>query len=501
MRKSALVFIAVPWLAAACSRPALRPDTDVFPPLEEPLTNATPAPSAPNLREGTLGAASDIEPKGALGSLAAGTARGSGGSMHARAAVPPRAPAATGGGAAPKGAAAELDDTMDRVRPAPAPPGAFFRSAQQASSIAAGEWDDNANYHEFQKWLGTESSVPYRHVDVSHRRFLVVRDESGKAVPGCRVEVTGDQGAHASFLTGPSGRALFFPRAEGFDDGGASATATCEGERITRDVPLGDSDGVVDLRLPVSRTLPAVRTIDVAFILDTTGSMGEEIQSVKATIAKVAAGLGQKDVEVRIGLVEYEDRSDSFVTRVYPFTGDVKGFAEEVSGLSAAGGGDTPESVNEGIHVALTGLDWQSASVGRFAFLIGDAPPHLDYAQDFSYAADMKNAAHRGIQIFTIAASGMDDLGQVVWRQIAQYTNGANMFVLRGGAGPRSVGGGDPKSSCGGTHTSYSSGNLDALILGKIAGELQALNADPMKLAGLHEDENVKPCDQRVVMK
>ncbi len=421
--------------------------------------------------------------------------------MHARADAPPHVRPSMGGGGAFKMETTELDEAKDRALAPPAPAGAFFRSSQQASSIAAGEWDDNANYHEFQKWLGTEARVPYRHVDVSHRRFLVVRDESGKAVPGCRIEVTGDQGAHASFLTGPSGRALFFPHAEGFGDGAASATASCSGGQVTRDVPLGDGDGVVDLQLPVSRALPSLRTIDVAFILDTTGSMGEEIQSVKTTIAKVAAGLGQKDVEVRIGLVEYKDRSDSFVTRVYPFTGDVKGFAEEVSDLSAAGGGDTPESVNEGIHVALTGLDWQSASVGRFAFLIGDAPPHLDYPHDFSYAADMKNAAHRGIQIFTIAASGMDDLGQVVWRQIAQYTNGANMFVLRGGAGPQSVGGGDPKSSCGGTHTSYSSGNLDALILGKIAGELQALNADPMKLAGLHEDENVKPCDQRVVLK
>ena len=256
---------------------------------------------------------------------------------------------------------------------------------------------------------------------------------------------------------------------------------------------------MVDLSLPVERVLSHTRTIDVAFILDTTGSMSEEIASVKATIAKVASGLGEGNVKVRIGLVEFKDRGDAFVTRVHPFSKDVKGFAARVAGISAGGGGDTPESVNEGIHVALTGLDWQDRSVGRFAFLVGDAPPHLDYQQDYSYAVDMKSAAHRGIQIFTIAASGMDVVGQVVWRQIAQYTNAANMFVLRGGAGPQSTGGGDPKSSCGGTHASYTSGNLDALILGKISGELSAIDADPMRIAGLGEDENTKPCDQRVV--
>jgi len=173
-----------------------------------------------------------------------------------------------------------------------------------------------------------------------------------------------------------------------------------------------------------------------------------------------------------------------------------------------------PESVNEGLHVALTQLDWDSRAIGRspqgaavnetigrYAFLVGDAPPHLDYPQDFDYAADVRNAAHRGIQVFTIAASGMDDLGQVVWRQIAQYTNAKNLFVLRGGAGPQSTGAGDPKSSCGGTQTRFTSDNLDALIVSDIEREMAALNADPLRIAGLGEDEDAKPCSERLIAK
>ena len=71
-----------------------------------------------------------------------------------------------------------------------------------------------------------------------------------------------------------------------------------------------------------------------------------------------------------------------------------------------------------------------------------------------------------------------------MFRQIAQYTGGTNMFVLRGGAGPQSAGGGDPKSSCGATHQNYSSGNLDQLIVGKINLEVTSLKADPMKIPG-----------------
>ena len=94
----------------------------------------------------------------------------------------------------------------------------------------------------------------------------------------------------------------------------------------------------------------------------------------------------------------------------------------------------------------------------------------------------------------------MDQTGQVVMRQLAQYTGATDLFVLRGGAGPQSVGGGDPGSSCGGTHQDYASGNLDHLIVRKIRGELASLDANPMVIPGRGEDENAKPCAQRLVV-
>jgi hypothetical protein len=226
--------------------------------------------------------------------------------------------------------------------------------------------------------------------------------------------------------------------------------------------------------------------------------MGEEIDAVRSSIAKVGRELGRQNFQVRLGLVEYKDRGDAFVTKVHAFSSSADRFLADVARVSASGGGDTPESVNEGLHVGLTGLEWNEDAVARFAFLIGDAPPHLDYANDADYAVEMRRAAHEGIQVFTVAASGMDALGQAVFRQVAEYTGGTNLFVLRGGAGPQSTGAGDPKSSCGGTQTSYASGNLDALILAKITRELRGLDGDAMRIAGLDRDEDAKPCKDRV---
>jgi len=368
-----------------------------------------------------------------------------------------------------------------------------------AASIKAGEWDDNANYREFQRYLG-QVNDPIHKVDVRSRRFLIVRDKDGKGVSRCPVTVSDDAQHSVTLTTLASGRAILFPFAEGLGGKQFSAVARCaEGSAQAKVALDDDGDGTVDLQLSAQRR-GGPRTVDVAFVLDTTGSMGEEIASVKATIQKVAHALSSDQVQVRIGMVEYKDRSDPFVTKVYPMTTDLTGFSAKIAGIEASGGGDMPEDMNAGIHAALTGLEWSSQAVARMAFVIADAPPHLDYANDADYAVEMKTAAHRGIEMFGIAASGMNDLGQAVLRQMAQYTGGTEMFVMRGGAGPQSVGGGDPISSCGGTQEQYASGNLDGLIVSKIKRELKAIDADPTRIAGLRTDESAKPCNERLTM-
>jgi len=386
--------------------------------------------------------------------------------------------------------------------PAFAPAREAYANPFGGPAIAAGEWDDNANYREFMRYLSTEERLPIHRVDVSDRRFLVVRDEEGRPVPRCQVTVTDENQHQTTLTTLASGRAILFPHAEGLTTRNLTATSTCPGGGTIASHPfaIDDQDGSVDLRLTTKRQLPANRPVDVAFILDTTGSMGEEIDAVRTTIAKVGHELGRQNFAVRLGLVEYKDRGDTYVTKVHQFSSSSDAFLADVARVTAGGGGDLPESVNEGLHVGLTQLQWGQDSVAHFAFLIGDAPPHLDYANDYDYAVEMKRAAHDGVQLFTVAASGMDGLGQAVFRQVAEYTGGTNLFVLRGGAGPQSTGAGDPKSSCGGTHTNYSSGNLDGLILGKITHELHALDGDAMRIAGLYRDETAKPCNERVAM-
>jgi len=365
-----------------------------------------------------------------------------------------------------------------------------------AAGVRAGEWDDNANYRDYVKWI-KESPRNVARLDVSDRQFLVVKDKNGKPVPNCTISIdAGD--TKVSLVTMASGRALWFPHAYGAG-AKASATAHCGQDSIATQVN-GQLDTVTQFVLSSSRDLPKRRTIDLAFVLDTTGSMSEEIDAVKQTIRTVADQLSTEQTDVRIGLVEYKDRGDELVTRTYAFSSDLGAFARKIDGIAASGGGDMPEDMQKGVSDAIDKLQWRRDAVSRMVVVIADAPPHLDYQDEKTFADSAKLAASRGIKLFTVSASGMDDTGQIVMRQMAQFTGASNMFVLRGGAGPQSVGGGDPKSSCGGTQEQYASGKLDKLIVNKVRQELAAVDADPMRIAGLGKDESAKPCNERIVM-
>ncbi len=409
---------------------------------------------------------------------------------------------ACGGSRYRVGAGAPAYEAADAV----AVPGEPARVA--TGGVRAGEWDDNANYREFEKLMAKNGNARLRPLDIRDRQFVVVRDSDGKPVPSCRLAIRDGAGHLAELTTLSSGRAILFPRDAGLVTPDVTIEATCGQETTRHAAQLADDEGVIQLALRTPRVVPARPTparptvampsIDLAFVLDTTGSMSEEIAGVLDTLRTVAGGAGQLGASVRVAIVEYKDHGDPFVTRVHPFTGDLDAFRRQVSDIRASGGGDMPEDVNAGLDAAMNKLDWNPGAVARLAFLIGDAPPQ-HYRDEPGYDASARLAARRGIQVFTIAASGMDGYGQLVWRQVAQFTGGTNMFVLRGGAGPQSTGAGDPVSSCGGTQTGYTSANLDQLVLGKLRAAVAALDADPMQIPGLGGDETSKPCAERAV--
>ena len=167
-------------------------------------------------------------------------------------------------------------------------------------------------------------------------------------------------------------------------------------------------------------------TVEVAFVLDTTGSMGGLIEGAKRKIWSIATAIvdSNPDADIRIGLVAYRDLGDDYVTKTFDLTTDIQDLYAKLLELKARGGGDWPESVNEALDVAVNKLQWtQSSDVRRIVFLVGDAPPHMDYAQDTKYPTTLAVAKQKGIIVNAVLAGDARDTERV-WRDIAQNGNG-----------------------------------------------------------------------------
>ena len=176
-------------------------------------------------------------------------------------------------------------------------------------------------------------------------------------------------------------------------------------------------------------------TVDVAFVLDTTGSMAGLIEGAKRKIWAIATSILDQnpDAEIRIGLVAYRDIGDDYVTRKFDLTTDIQDLYANLLQVKAQGGGDWPESVNEALDVAINKLQWsKSDDSRRIVFLVGDAPPHMDYAQDTKYEITLKVAQQKNIIVNAVLTGGARDTERV-WRDVAQRGDGRFMAIPQDG--------------------------------------------------------------------
>ena len=349
----------------------------------------------------------------------------------------------------------------------------------QASGLKAGFADDNKQFNYFVQFVGEYGpKVNHIPIPIEERIILNVRDSDGKSIPNAEIRVFGAQGQVLSRgLTYADGSFLLFPAAYGAEQ---SYTVEIVYNQQRQSISL-DRYGRREIdvafntpRAPLSRV-----PLDLLFVLDTTGSMGEEIQRLKTTIELINLNLSSLSTKpmVRFGMVLYKDRGDEYVTRVVPFTEDLQAFQSRLDQVEASGGGDTPEDLQAALEEA-TKMSWNRGGV-RLAFIVTDAPPHLDYGQGYTYARAAEQAKEKGIKFFSVGTGGLDLLGEVVLRQIAQYTSAKYIFLTYGETGESE--GGAPGSVSHHTGANYQTDKLEAIIIHFAKEELSYISDQPLE--------------------
>jgi len=187
--------------------------------------------------------------------------------------------------------------------------------------------------------------------------------------------------------------------------------------------------------LGMSSAAQARPAVEVAFVLDTTGSMSGLIEGAKRKIWSIATTIldDNPDADIRMGLVAYRDIGDDYVTRTVELTTDIQDLYARLLQLQARGGGDWPESVNEALDTAVNKLHWTAGSeTRRIVFLVGDAPPHMDYAQDTKYPTTLAVARQKDIIVNAVQAGAARDTARV-WHEIADGGNGRYIPIPQDG--------------------------------------------------------------------
>ena len=400
-------------------------------------------------------------------------------------------------GAAPAPSKSYAMEDMAAAEAAPAPePGKMVKAKRaapadyksdaaavrgaQAGSVKAASHDDNAEFPQYQKFCRDNPVQSLRIVypwDVSTRLIIRVLDKDSATVPWARVELLNRLNRPVfSALTPASGEIILLPNVDLPEQAGLSLRVNGGDARPLVQRPNEDA---VTLALPGKRQLPQALSAQICFLVDATGSMGDEIAQLQDVIFSIHQRLralpGKPSLE--FSLTAYRDQGDEFLVKGRPFTADIDTFQAHLNGLAADGGGDTPEDIEAGLAYALDSLGWKSGTL-KFIFLIADAPPHTGQARPDNYLVMARAARGRGVMICPVGASGLDRTGEFVFRQLALLTGGDFVFLHYGEAGESdgAATAADPGKVSHHTGGNYSAKRLDDLVVDIVRRELAYLD-------------------------
>lgn len=333
-------------------------------------------------------------------------------------------------------------------------------SKTKASGLKAGYADDNEQFNYFLNFLEKYSYAKHYPTLIQERIKIQVTNLQNQAIPNCTVEVKSESGRILETgLTYSDGTYLLFP----LEHNANSYQLDLKIENITKRIQV-QRNGARNILAQLNYAQrPKHIPMDIVFVLDTTGSMGGEIAQLLQSIELIHLNLSSLEgAKIRFGMVLYKDKNDEYITKIIQPTENVKDFKEELAKVVASGGGDMPEDLQTALRDVVREIQRQKDAI-RLGFIITDAPPHLDYGQDYEYPKVLKEAKSKGIKFYSIGTGGLNLNGEYVLRQISQYTYAKYIFLTYGEKGESE--GGRPGSVSHHTGENFPTDKLESIII------------------------------------
>lgn len=178
----------------------------------------------------------------------------------------------------------------------------------------------------------------------------------------------------------------------------------------------------------------AGKKVEIAFVIDTTGSMSGAISNVKSSVMDFAKYLEDQGVNLRMSVVEYrdiaEDGNDSTIVHTInhsPWHTSTAQLVETLSNMSVDGGGDIPETLLDGLGCLVndsgeeeTTMRWSSDAY-KFAFVLTDADYKINNTwgyEDMSQIISALNANAISTSVITSSSC------YSVYKDLTEQTSG-----------------------------------------------------------------------------
>lgn len=312
----------------------------------------------------------------------------------------------------------------------------------QAGIVTAGEWNDLNNWT-FWATLMNESEFnqksDYWLMYTDNRVAIEVTDSKGHSLAGIPVKLIRQnddrQATVWESLTDNQGKAdcwIGFFQRETIDS--KQLVVEVNGQQMLGHPTVSGWDAeaqpVVNKYVCASPSSVSMQA-DIAFVVDATGSMSDEIDFLKSDLVDIIrkAEARRSGMTFRTAALFYRDEGDEYVTQHSDFTAQLDETAEYVGQQRADGGGDYPEALHTALEDMLQKLSWNTSAHTRLAFLVLDAPAHHEQAVISSLQESVRKCAQLGIRLIPVAASGVDKNTEFMLRFFAIATGGTYVFI------------------------------------------------------------------------
>lgn len=312
--------------------------------------------------------------------------------------------------------------------------GGAYGGTVSSKLLTAGEINDFSKWKMWQDLNKGELAAYQKTWEIapSGRYTVMLQSESGIPIVDAIVQLLLNRDVVFTTRTDNTGKAecwLTIKNETPTVNGKLSIQITYDGKVSTINKVSAFENGLNHQKLNIS--CQEVQNVDVAFVVDATGSMGDEIRFLQAEMSDVIFQSKQisNKLNFRFANVYYRDAGDSYVTKSMNFNRILSESDAFINEQSAGGGGDFPEAMDIGLDSAINNLSWSESARARILFLILDAPPHQGSQINERLQRLMLQAAEKGIRIVPVGASGIDKSTEYLMRALALGTNGTYTFL------------------------------------------------------------------------